>query len=578
MASAAELGLDVGGQPVALVAQLVGQVLVVQAGGGGRGGCIHPEIDHIRDDLRDRGDDRGAAWRAGDEAHLTVRIQDDRRGHRGEHPLAGGDGVGGALHEAELVRHAGLGGEVVHLVVEQEPRTFHRHDVPVERVDRGGHGDGIAGAVDDRIVRGVLPLDERLRDLLTRHRPQRRPHLVRRGRAIHRDLLPALSGVLVRAHARRRLRHEVGVGEVRVAIGVGALDGLRPDVRVIGREEAHRRQVVALEDVEDLRHRRAAGGGGRHRDDGMAAVVEDDGVPPNGVVRGHVGGGDQAAPALHLLLDEHRSAPAIEAVAPLGGDAPEGLGEVPLLEPIAHPRCLSVDQEGLRRGGVLAQPLLIRLQRLGQPFVDDDALREVHRRLDQIGPGQGAEALVRLPHPRHRAGYARGEMAHDGAVGHIPRRIEEHVAGGRGRRLLAEVERGGLPVRHPQHQEATTADVARFGVDHGEREVRRDGRVDRVTTSAQDLHPDLAGDAVGGRNHPALGANGRDRAFGEGPTRWHGERRLAGGGRSRECRRAGLRADLLLRGAAARGEHERREEERDRARESELVIPHDTSR
>ena len=54
------------------------------------------------------------------------RADDDGGRHGGERALAGGDGVGGALDEAEAVGRAGLGGEVVHLVVEQEAEARRR--------------------------------------------------------------------------------------------------------------------------------------------------------------------------------------------------------------------------------------------------------------------------------------------------------------------------------------------------------------------------------------------------------------------------------------------------------------------
>ena len=41
---------------------------------------------------------------------------------------------------------AGLGGEVVHLVVEQEAEPGHRHAAAVAVVQRVGHRDGVASA------------------------------------------------------------------------------------------------------------------------------------------------------------------------------------------------------------------------------------------------------------------------------------------------------------------------------------------------------------------------------------------------------------------------------------------------
>ena len=141
----AEAGLEV---------ELVGQVLVVEA----------RRVDGLLDveaafgggekDIGDGGDDARAAGRAEDVAQLAV-FQHDGRGHGAERALAGGDGVGRALDEAEHVGRAHFGGEVVHLVVEQEAERA-GGDVGAEAVvERGGDGDGVAFGVDDGVVGGV---------------------------------------------------------------------------------------------------------------------------------------------------------------------------------------------------------------------------------------------------------------------------------------------------------------------------------------------------------------------------------------------------------------------------------------
>ncbi len=83
---------------------------------------------------------------------------DDGGGHGGERALAGGDGVGGALHEAEDVGHADLGGEVVHLVVHQEAEAIDGDAVAVAAVEGIGVGDGVAVLIDDGEVGGVVGL------------------------------------------------------------------------------------------------------------------------------------------------------------------------------------------------------------------------------------------------------------------------------------------------------------------------------------------------------------------------------------------------------------------------------------
>jgi hypothetical protein len=179
--------------------------------------------------------------------------------------LPGLDGVRLALHQPELVRHPRLGGEVVHLVVEQEPGAGHGDQVAVERVDGGGHGHRVAAAVDDRVVGGVLRLGPRAD--LARHRSEAGLHAVEGVARSMRIVGAALGGVLVRGHARERLRHEVRVGQVGVAVHVGAARRLGEEVDVLARRGS--RASARSYPSRMLRmsaEGRAAGGGRRHGD------------------------------------------------------------------------------------------------------------------------------------------------------------------------------------------------------------------------------------------------------------------------------------------------------------------------
>ena len=63
---------------------------------------------------------RDAARRA-DHQHGLAVLEHDGRAHGAQRALARRDRVGLALHQAEQVGRAGLGGEIVHLVVQQKP-------------------------------------------------------------------------------------------------------------------------------------------------------------------------------------------------------------------------------------------------------------------------------------------------------------------------------------------------------------------------------------------------------------------------------------------------------------------------
>ena len=82
--------------------------------------------------------------------------KDDRGRHAGERALAGGHGVCFRTDQAKGIGHAGLDGEVVHLVVEENAGAGD-HDLRAEgRIDRGGAGDPVAVGVGHGEVRGVL--------------------------------------------------------------------------------------------------------------------------------------------------------------------------------------------------------------------------------------------------------------------------------------------------------------------------------------------------------------------------------------------------------------------------------------
>src|SRR5882762_5746180 len=69
--------------------------------------------------------------------------------------MTGSDGVGIGLHQAEeSVRDTGLGGEVIHLVVQKKTsRAGGMRAVAV--IERVGAGDGVAGSIHDGKMGGV---------------------------------------------------------------------------------------------------------------------------------------------------------------------------------------------------------------------------------------------------------------------------------------------------------------------------------------------------------------------------------------------------------------------------------------
>ena len=115
---------------------------------------VHAKVDDVEHHLHDRGDDAGAAWCTEDEERLAI-FQYDGGNHRGKRTPARGNGVGFALNEAKKIRRAGLGGEVVHFVVEEKSGAGNGDAAAVPCVQRVSDGDDVSLFIGDAVVRGV---------------------------------------------------------------------------------------------------------------------------------------------------------------------------------------------------------------------------------------------------------------------------------------------------------------------------------------------------------------------------------------------------------------------------------------
>src|ERR1700686_1302074 len=116
---------------------------------------VEREIDDADEDVGDGGDDGGASGRAQDEEELAV-FKNNGRSHRGERTFARADSIGGTLNQAVGVGDAGLGGEVIHLIVEEKAKAFGGGAGAEGIVERSGDGNSIAFGVDYGIVGSVF--------------------------------------------------------------------------------------------------------------------------------------------------------------------------------------------------------------------------------------------------------------------------------------------------------------------------------------------------------------------------------------------------------------------------------------
>ena len=139
------------------------------------------------------------------------------------------------------------------------------------------------------------------------------------------------AGVFLGDEPLHGLLEKGGVGVVFRAVGPGEFLGLDHGVKGLRGLEAHRLEVEAFEDVEDLQGRDALGVAGEFVHV-VAAITGRDRVHPFGMVRGEIGLAQIAAVGLHEGVDLVRDLAVVETVAALFGDDVERMREAGILE------------------------------------------------------------------------------------------------------------------------------------------------------------------------------------------------------------------------------------------------------
>ncbi len=466
----------------ALHQHLVGHPLVMQARRGHRIGDAELAVDHVADHLHHGRDDAAAAGRAGDDVGIAVLEHDGRR-HRRQWPLAGPGRVGLAAGEAEGVWCAGLGGEIVELVVEQDAGAFRHQADAVAEVERVGVGHGVAEAVDHGEMCRVAAL--------MRWR-QRRPDLGGRPRVLGIDAATDLGRVILRDQPIDRHLDAGGVAEKRCPVGVSELHRLRSEMhtaRIVGGEVG-----IALKDVEDLQQHHAAGRGRRHGDDIVSAVGATHRRPLDRTIVGEIVARHHAAGRLHSAGDLFRGRSLVEGARAIAGDARERVGEVSLQQRVAGGECLPVGlEEDLRARGPAPEPRLHARKRIGDIGLDREAVvRERDRRRQQVGEREFSRAILGMRERQacNGAGHADRQRRVAGLlrVG-LTLVVEETVALDRGRCGLTIVDRGvDAALREMDHHVAAAADVAGARIGHRHGEGSRDCGIDGIAALLQHVN------------------------------------------------------------------------------------------
>src|SRR5690606_25010737 len=192
-----------------------------------------------------------------------------------------------------LVRRTWLGGEVVHLVVQEETRARHEGARAVQAVYRGGGGHGVPVRIHYRVVRGLVPLAKALVGRRRQRGGRDRTLVVHGG--------PLFLRVLLAGELRYGNVHERRVAEPGVAVDERPLVGTGQPVEVL-RAAERRSGVVRLHYGQRLRYGHAARAGRGHPQQRVAAERRLDRLAPLGLVATQVGRGHDPAGPAHLGL------------------------------------------------------------------------------------------------------------------------------------------------------------------------------------------------------------------------------------------------------------------------------------
>ena len=326
---------------------------------------IQAPVQHTHQGLGHVLDDGGAAGRAGGHQEVaalaTALLEHQGGGHGTARALASRHPVG----DGQTLGVSGCGREVGQLVVQQEAALGHV-ERPKAGLHRGGHGHDVAGLVDHREVGGAVVRGRAM--LAVAGGPEYaglgRAHAA--GGADQRRTRLQVALVQHRCRAATGQGHEVGVGDVQVAVGVGQALRLRHQVHahygglaavgVQGRGLLCAK-VKVLQHAQRLRHGQAAGGRRPHAAHLPAAVDAADGFALLGAVVGQIGQGGQARSDAaigvgDLVDDVLGDGAAVEGGSAALGDGPVGGGQGRALEQAARGLggAVSIQEVGLGLG------------------------------------------------------------------------------------------------------------------------------------------------------------------------------------------------------------------------------------
>ena len=277
---------------------------MVETRGVSRFGDVHPKVDAVHHHLQYGGDNPAAARATGYQPGFALFHHDGGR-HGRQRAFLRPYRVRIAADQPVDVRHARLGREVIHLVIQQNAAVT-RHNPGAEgRVERIGHRHRVTVFIHHREVGGLVAFIRR---------QLAGADLARRLSLVDVDLIGNGFGVRLVGQRLPRHLHEVRVAEIFRAVGVGAFFRFRHHLHGIRAAEAELVHIEVFKNVEDLHNVNAPGRRRRHGEDLVPAVGAANRLALYRLVVRQIRFGDESAVLLHLLCNLVGNRPFVEGI------------------------------------------------------------------------------------------------------------------------------------------------------------------------------------------------------------------------------------------------------------------------
>ncbi len=338
----------------------------------------------------------------------------------------------------------------------------------------------------------ALRLRIRLRILVELGEDLRPLQRICRCRPSQRNRLPPRFGITLVNQLRNWNLREIRIAQKLRTIEECSLKRFACQVNALRRPAPLLREIVALENVQDLHQRDASRRWWRRTDYFIAAIAPANRLPLLHLVSRKVFGRYQSSALLHRSSQLARQVSVIKVIRILR-DPLQRLRQFRLLEHITRLVEISIALKNVLRLRKQRQFLLVQVHRCA--IVKHKPIAcQPDRRLHHLSQLQLAPMLLRIRQPRH-CSWDGNCLISDGAhvIDHVAVFVEIHIGRRLRGRLLAVVEEVHLAIGPPKQHEPAAANVSRLRMRDCERKSHGDCGIYRIAARLHDLHSGVRG-------------------------------------------------------------------------------------